>query len=156
MADPTREIENLLYTYAERIDAGNLEGVADLFANGRILASAEAKAEQTFEGRDRVLALYRRSTRLYEDGTPHTKHVTTNAIIEVGESEKSASARSYYTVFQQVDDSVPAFRPSGVSVLLVVADNPPGGFFIGSLEHRSSAAAPQGSSAKAGRELGCG
>jgi 3-phenylpropionate/cinnamic acid dioxygenase small subunit len=104
VADPAREIENLLHTYAERIDAGDLEGVADLFAHGRILASADAPPEQTFEGRDRVLALYRGSTRLYADGSPHTKHVTTNSIIEADEGANTASARSYYTVFQQVDE----------------------------------------------------
>jgi 3-phenylpropionate/cinnamic acid dioxygenase small subunit len=104
MADSAREIENLLYTYAERIDAGDLEGVADLFAHGRIAASADAPQEQTFEGRDRVLGLYQGSTRIYEDGSPHTKHVTSNAIIEVDEAAKAASARSYFTVFQQVDD----------------------------------------------------
>ncbi len=104
MADHAREIENLLHTYAERIDAGDLEGVADLFAHGRIAASVEAMPEQTFEGRDRVLALYRGSTRIYEDGSPHTKHVTTNSIIEIDEGANAASARSYYTVFQQVDD----------------------------------------------------
>ena len=54
MADAAREIENLLHTYAERIDAGDLEGVADLFAHGRIAASPEATPEQTFDGRDRV------------------------------------------------------------------------------------------------------
>ena len=104
MADPAREIENLLYTYAERIDAGDLEGVADLFAHGRIAASADAPPEQTFEGRDRVLGLYQGSTRIYHDGSPHTKHVTSNSIIEVDEAAKAASARSYYTVFQQVED----------------------------------------------------
>lgn len=104
MADHAREIENLLYTYAERIDAGDLEGVADLFSHGRIAASTDAAPEQTFEGRDRVLALYRGSTRIYESGSPHTKHVTTNSIIEIEESENAASARSYFTVFQQVED----------------------------------------------------
>ena len=104
MADHAREIENLLHTYAERIDAGDLEGVAELFAHGRIAASADAPPEQTFEGRDRVLALYRGSTRIYDDGSPHTKHVTTNSIIEVDDGASTASARSYYTVFQQVDD----------------------------------------------------
>lgn len=103
MADAAREIENLLHIYAERIDAGDLEGVAELFAHGRIAASAEASPEQTFEGRDRVLALYRGSTRLYDDGRPHTKHVTTNSIIEVDEGAHTASARSYYTVLQRVD-----------------------------------------------------
>ena len=94
MADPAREIENLLYTYAERIDAGDLEGVADLFAHGRITASADAMPELTFEGRDRVLGLYRASTRIYDDGSPHTKHVTSNSIIEVDEAAKTASARA--------------------------------------------------------------
>ena len=102
MADPAREIENLLYSYAERIDAGDLEGVADLFAHGRIAASLAATPEQTFEGREKVLALYRGSTRIYADGSPHTKHVMTNSIIEV--DDDAASARSYYTVFQQVED----------------------------------------------------
>lgn len=104
MADHAREIENLLHTYAERIDAGDLEGVADLFAHGRILASGDAPPEQTFEGRDRVLALYRGSARIYDDGSPHTRHVTTNSIIDVDEGANAASARSYYTVFQRVDD----------------------------------------------------
>ena len=101
---PWREIENLLHTYAERIDAGNLGGVADLFAHGRVLASPDAPPEQAIEGRDRVLALYRGSARIYDDGSPHTKHVTTNSIIEVEDGANGASARSYYTVFQQLDD----------------------------------------------------
>ncbi len=104
MADPAREIENLIHTYAERIDAGDLEGVADLFAHGRIAASSDAKPEQAIVGRDRVLELYQRSTRIYADGSPHTKHVTTNSIVEVEEGADAAVARSYYTVFQQVDD----------------------------------------------------
>lgn len=104
MPDAAREIENLLHTYAERIDAGDLEGVADLFAHGRIAGSADAPPDQGIVGRAAVLALYRGSTRLYEDGTPRTKHVTSNSIIEIGSSGESATARSYYTVFQQTDE----------------------------------------------------
>ena len=104
MVDSARQIENLMYTYAERIDAGNLEGVADLFANGQIVASPDAPVETVVAGRDEVLGMYQGSTRLYPCGTPRTKHVTTNAIIEVDEDAGTASARSYYTVFQQLDD----------------------------------------------------
>jgi SnoaL-like domain len=39
--------------------------------------------------------------RLYSDGTPRTKHVLTNVIIEV--DGDNANARSYVTVFQQTD-----------------------------------------------------
>jgi len=105
MPDAARAIENLLYLYAERIDAGDLEGVADLFTHGRIHASPGASPVRTFEGRDAVLTLYRASTRLYEDGTPRTKHVTTNAFIEIEPSGTRASARSGFTVFQQVGDT---------------------------------------------------
>jgi 3-phenylpropionate/cinnamic acid dioxygenase small subunit len=101
--DPAREIENLLYLYAERIDAGDLEGVAELFAHGRIQASPDAP-KPIAEGRAGVLALYRSATRIHPDGSPHTRHVTTNAIIEVRADGLTASARSCFTVFQQVDD----------------------------------------------------
>jgi hypothetical protein len=104
MADSAREIENSLHTYAERIDAGDLEGVAELFAHGRISASLDATPEQTFVGLERVLGLYRGSTRIFEDGSPHTKHVTTNSIIEVADGADVATARSYFTVLQQVED----------------------------------------------------
>jgi ketosteroid isomerase-like protein len=101
--DAAREIENLLYTYAERLDAGDLEGVADLFAHGAICMAPDAPPEQRIQGRDAVLALYRGSTRLHDDGLPHTKHVTSNAIILVEDGADSASARSYFSVLQQVE-----------------------------------------------------
>jgi hypothetical protein len=45
--------------------------------------------------------MYAMSTRLYEDdGTPKTKHITTNPIIEVDEDAGSATCRSYYGVVQ--------------------------------------------------------
>jgi hypothetical protein len=103
MSDSARDIENLLYTYAERIDAGDLEGVADLFAHGRILPAPGAARTVSFDGRDAVLGMYRAATRLYENGTPRTRHITTNAIIQVEEGSGTATARSYYTVLQQTD-----------------------------------------------------
>lgn len=104
MIDSARQIENLMYTYAERIDAGNLEGVAELFTHGRIVATPDAPLETVVAGRDEVLGMYQGSTRLYPCGTPRTKHVTTNAIIEADDDAGTGSARSYYTVFQQLDD----------------------------------------------------
>jgi hypothetical protein len=103
VADAAREIENLLYTYAERIDAGDFEGLADLFLHGRILPTPDAKLEHAIVGRDRVLALYRATTRLYPDGTPHTHHVTSNAIVEVDEAAGTAAARSRFTVLQELE-----------------------------------------------------
>jgi 3-phenylpropionate/cinnamic acid dioxygenase small subunit len=100
MADNARAIENLLYRYAERIDAGDFEGVGQLFAHGRI----EAAPGVVIEGADRVRKLYEGTTRRYDDGTPRTRHVMTNAIIDVDDAAGTAAARSYYTVYQQTDD----------------------------------------------------
>jgi 3-phenylpropionate/cinnamic acid dioxygenase small subunit len=102
--DSARAIENLLYTYAERIDAGDYDGVADLFAHGRIHGVEGGGPETVFEGRDKVRALYGRTTRLHEDtGTPRTKHLTTNAIIEVDDEAGTATSRSSYVVLQATD-----------------------------------------------------
>ncbi len=104
MVDAAREIENLLYRYAERIDAGDFEGVADLFAHGRIHGVENGPPDTVFEGRERVLRMYEQSTRRYEDGTPKTKHVITNARIEVDDAGEHATAHSSYTVMQATPD----------------------------------------------------
>ena len=99
--DSARAIENLLYTYAERIDRGDLDGVAELFTHGRIHGVEGGGPETVFEGPERVRGLYGRTTRMHEDtGTPRTKHVTTNAIIEVDDAAGTASARSCFLVTQ--------------------------------------------------------
>lgn len=103
--DSAREIENLIYTYADRIDAGDLDAVADLFTHGRIHGVEDGPPETVFEGRDEVRRLYGGSTRLYDDtGTPLTKHVTTNVRIEVDDEAGTALARSYYLVTQATPD----------------------------------------------------
>jgi len=105
MPDSAREIENLLYTYAERLDAGDLDGVADLFTHGRICGIENGPPETVFDGRDAVRGLYEMSTRIYPDtSTPKTKHTTTNVRIEVDEKAGTAASRANYTVTQATDD----------------------------------------------------
>ena len=99
MSDARGEIENLLYRYAERIDAGDFAGVADLFAHAEISGAGSSAVTR---GRDAVRKLYESTTRRYEDdGTPKTKHVITNAIIEIDEGAGRATSRSCFTVMQQ-------------------------------------------------------
>ena len=99
--DSAREIENLLYTYAERIDDGDLDGVADLFEHGRIHGREGGGPGSVFEGRAGVRGLYALTTRIHDDtGTPRTKHLTTNAIVEVDEEAGTATARSSFLVTQ--------------------------------------------------------
>lgn len=94
-----RRITELIYTYAERIDAGDFAGVAELFADGKITVDGDVRGRR---GRDEVLALYEHSTRRYPDGTPRTQHVTTNVVVRVDRGSATASARSYFTVLQAV------------------------------------------------------
>jgi hypothetical protein len=64
--------------------------------------------DEPIRGSEQVLAMYTASTRKYEDtGTPKTKHVTTNVIIEVDEENNAATAKAYYTVMQAVPGSLP-------------------------------------------------
>lgn len=96
-----REIENLLYMYAERIDAGDYAGIAELFSRGRIVAE---DGTPLAAGAEEVKAMYDASTRIYpETGTPLSKHVVTNPIVEVDEDAGTAVCRSYYTVLQRTD-----------------------------------------------------
>jgi hypothetical protein len=91
-------IATLVYTYAERLDAGDLAGVAQLFADGTFRSERGGH----YQGSAAVLEVLTSRVRLY-DGTPRTKHVTTNLIIEVDEPAGTATARSYFTVLQAAD-----------------------------------------------------
>ncbi len=96
-----RQIENLIYCYAERIDSGDLQGVAELFRDAEIISTTHNVRRAGF---DEVMEMYALSCRIHEPtGTPLTKHLTTNVIIELQKSDNKASARSYYTVIQATD-----------------------------------------------------
>jgi len=94
-------IENLLYLYAERIDAGEFAGVGELFARATLL---DPNGERLAAGRDEIQALFERSTKRYPDGTPGTQHVTTNTVLTLADSGREASARSRFTVMQALPD----------------------------------------------------
>jgi 3-phenylpropionate/cinnamic acid dioxygenase small subunit len=55
-------------------------------------------------GRSAVENTLRENLIVYEDGTPRTKHVTTNIVIEVDEEAGTAVARSYFTALQALPD----------------------------------------------------
>lgn len=104
MTDSARLIENLIYTYAERMDAGDLDGVAGLFARGRICGIENGPPESVFTGADEVRKMYEMAVRIHDDGTPKTKHLTSNVQILVDETAGVAESRSYYSVTQATAD----------------------------------------------------
>ena len=95
------QIANLLYRYAECMDSGDFTGAAALFEHARLRVGGSGDGTV---GAATMLAIWKSGVMLYPDGTPRTKHVVTNPIIEVDESAGTASCRSYYTVMQQTDD----------------------------------------------------
>ncbi len=100
MTDATVQIQNLVHRYAELIDLGDFAGL------GQLLGAAEVGSGEhpgTLSGADAVTAMFSSTTRRYPDGTPRTKHVTTNCIVDVDDDAGTATCRSYFTVLQAVD-----------------------------------------------------
>ncbi|WP_432260578.1 nuclear transport factor 2 family protein [Cupriavidus sp. TMH.W2] len=93
------EIANLLYRYAELMDSGDLSGVAALFRNAKL----KSAGSDVLRDEVSMLDQWRRHVRIYPCGTPRTKHVITNPIIEIDEAAGRARCRSYYTVLQATD-----------------------------------------------------
>jgi ketosteroid isomerase-like protein len=95
--DDVAAVTVLIHDYAERIDAGDLDGVAAMFAHATWRSPGRtdplrgvAAVRKAYDG----VILY--------DGIPCTKHVVTNVVVEV--DGDMASARSYFTVFQARPD----------------------------------------------------
>lgn len=99
-ADDYFAIQNLIYSYCHRIDAGDFAGVGALFAHADIIVPASA---QPVRGAQAIHDMYATFTRRYPDGnTPKTAHVTSNLIIEADGAD-AARAQSYFLVHQATD-----------------------------------------------------
>jgi 3-phenylpropionate/cinnamic acid dioxygenase small subunit len=92
-------VARLVFGYAQCLDAGDLDGMAALFAKATLRTNGP-DGITTFTGKDEVFHAFDSSVQRFEDGTPSTKHVTTNLIVDPGADTRSASARSYFTVLQ--------------------------------------------------------
>ncbi len=99
MTDAAVAVGNLIARYAELIDHGDFEGVADLLGDAAV---GEGDSPALLTGRDAILAMFTSTTRLYPDGTPGTKHVTTNLILDIDDDAGTAAARTYWVVLQAV------------------------------------------------------
>ncbi|KKE98459.1 nuclear transport factor 2 family protein [Mycolicibacterium obuense] len=87
-------ITELLYRYAELIDAGDFDGVGRLLGRGNFMGVAGSEA---------IAALFAATTRRFPDhcNTPRTRHLVLNPIVDVGGD--TAAARSTFCVVQQTD-----------------------------------------------------
>ena len=97
--DSRTQITHLINQYGFTIDTGDLQGFAQLFEN----------AEWTVEGTEPRVGTQQvldalSTVRIYEDGTPRTKHIVSNLDLEINEVNNSAQSQCYVTVFQQTND----------------------------------------------------
>lgn len=98
--DGTTAIRALIIAYCERLDAGDFDGLAELFAHGAF----RSPAGTNLIGKDAVRSMYD-AVVLYPDGTPRTKHVLGSVIIDADDAAGTGTSRCAFTVFQQVGDT---------------------------------------------------
>jgi len=102
MGDVVQAISNVVFRYAELIDQGDFDGAGALFTHGRFRAITPAGIH-TVEGAEAITRQLASTVRRYGDGTPRTRHITTNLIIEAGDGPESSTCRSYFTVLQAIE-----------------------------------------------------
>ena len=96
MSTDDQTIRNLLQRYCELQDAADFAGVSELFRH----ATYRVYNGPSLRGYDEVYAMKTHHDQMHADGTLRTKHVTTNTIVDVAAHGATASARSYFVVFQ--------------------------------------------------------
>lgn len=96
MSDAHEQIRNLLGRYCELMDAGHFAGLAELFAHATL---ADEHGNVFATGADDMRAMWERQTILYS-GSPRTRHVTANPVIDVDDHAGIAQVSSSYVVFQ--------------------------------------------------------
>ena len=99
--DDATAIANELYRCAELVDAGRFDELGELMEHCAFRYGDDGVAGP--EGAPAIAASYRDTVITYADGTPRTRHVTANPIIEL--EGDTARVRSVYTVLQHAPDS---------------------------------------------------
>ena len=94
------EITELLYRYAELIDAGDFDGVGQLLAR----STFGGPASGSVSGAEHIAKLFSMSTRRYPDhgNTPRTRHLVLNPIVELN-GDDTAATRSTFCVVQDTE-----------------------------------------------------
>ena len=96
MTDDQHAIAAIVHEYASRLDAGDLDGVADLFARADWISGGDV----TGHGREHARRQYA-GVVLGPDGTPGTRHVIANLVVDVGPDGSTAMATSLFVVLQR-------------------------------------------------------
>jgi SnoaL-like domain len=96
VVDDVLVIKNVVLSYVELLDRGDLDGLANVFARARVRIHGSATE---LRGAAAYREFIEQGVQFY-DGVPSTKHVISNLIVEIEDDRRTATARSYYTAFQ--------------------------------------------------------
>ena len=113
MSDARSDIERLIFTCDMRNDAGDFDGVGELFAHATI--GIAGMAEVACEGAQGTADQFRSVTRVYPEGGARTHHLSTNLIIEVDEfviAEFSMKLGPHLFIDREVIDGEERREPS--------------------------------------------
>ncbi|WP_461534913.1 nuclear transport factor 2 family protein [Spongorhabdus nitratireducens] len=97
--DSYQAVLDLVNRYSFTLDSGDLQGFTDLFAKAEWVFDGGEPAHGSQELFDRVVF----RVILYPDGTPRTRHSSTNVNIVVDEQAGTATCERYVVVYQQTD-----------------------------------------------------
>jgi SnoaL-like protein len=93
--DDVQAIKNIVLSYVELLDLGDLDGLSNVFTR----ATVHVPGGAPLRGAEAFKEFIRTGVQFY-DGIPSTKHVVSNVMVEIDNERHSATARSYYTAFQ--------------------------------------------------------
>jgi SnoaL-like domain len=96
------QIRNLIHRYSEAVDQGRSEVLDELFEDATVRMAMGSGSPGPGTDGGTVSAVFGGGIILYADGTPRTRHLVTNTIIDVDEPAGRPTARSYNTTLQQV------------------------------------------------------
>jgi 3-phenylpropionate/cinnamic acid dioxygenase small subunit len=96
------DVARLVYAYAERIDRGDFDGVAELF---RYATWRTSRRANVLQGVEQVRRAY--DDVILYDGVPSTLHVITNLVVTWARGADVASSRCSFTVMQARPDFPP-------------------------------------------------
>ena len=100
MIEDKLAVTELLYRYAELIDAGDFDGVGQLLRRATFAGTKSASTS----GAEAIAKLFAMTTRRYPEhgNTPRTRHLVLNPIVEIS-AERTATARSTFCVVQNTE-----------------------------------------------------
>ena len=96
-------IQNLLHLYSEAVDSGAFDEVGEMFRHADVYFPGDEGPSVPAGSATFGDHLTRWTRRFPETGTPRTRHLCTNLIIEF-DGETQARTRTYFVVFQGTDE----------------------------------------------------